>query len=251
MLNPLALDGRTILLTGASSGIGRETARLLDGLGARLVLVARSPERLAETAAELAEAHRVEPFDLQETAAIPHWLKTVAEETGPLHGVVHCAGVRRDMPLRLLQGEHVDETMRINVTAAAVLARAYRQRGVAATGGSLVLLASVMGLVGESMLAAYSASKGAVIALTKSLAVELARDGIRVNCVAPGAVRSEMMAKVEAALSPEQFAEIERMHLLGLGEPRDVAHAIAFLLADTGRWITGTTLVVDGGYTAR
>jgi NAD(P)-dependent dehydrogenase (short-subunit alcohol dehydrogenase family) len=99
-------------------------------------------------------------------------------------------------------------------------------------------------------LTAYSTSKAALTGLARSLAVELARDRIRVNCVAPAWVRGEMTEQAFSNMTAEQVAQLEQAHPLGLGDPRDVAHAAAFLLADTGRWITGTTLLVDGGYTA-
>ena len=112
-------------------------------------------------------------------------------------------------------------------------------------------MSSVMGIVGQPGIAAYSASKGAVMALCKSLALELAHHEIRINCVAPAVVMTEMSTKFHQQLTPEQVARIESMHPLGIGTPRDVANAVAFLLADTGRWITGSTLVVDGGYLAQ
>ncbi len=140
--------------------------------------------------------------------------------------------------------------MRINVGAAIGLAKGFCQKGVCAPGGSIVFISSVAGLTGQAGLAAYAASKGAIVALTKALAVELAGEHIRVNCVAPGVVTTEMGQSLLRMLTPEQDADLEAMHLLGLGRPRDVAYAIAFLLAETARWITGTVLVVDGGYTA-
>ena len=108
-----------------------------------------------------------------------------------------------------------------------------------------------MGMTGAPGLSGYGASKGALIGLAKSLALEMARNRIRVNCVSPGYVRSAMANEIQETVGPEQFAAIEAMHPLGLGAADDVAHAIGFLLADTGRWITGSNLVVDGGYTAR
>lgn len=251
MINPMELENRTILVTGASSGIGRETAILLSQLGARLILVGRRPEQLEKTISLLDGAsHQVHVFDLLNVDDIPHWMKGIASASGPLNGLVHSAGMQFTKPLRITTGENLEELMRINVTAAFSLARAFRQKGVYITGSSIIYLSSVMGVVGQAGQAAYSASKGALVALTKSLSLELSREGIRVNCVAPAVVRTEMLEKMLQSLTPEQVAQIQAMHPLGIGTPRDVANAIAFLLADTGRWITGSTLVVDGGYTA-
>lgn len=245
------LTSRTIVVTGASSGIGRETAIVLSRLGAQLVLVARDTERLKQTASLLeASPYYIQPFDLRSVDDIPQWMKMVSKEAGPLHGLVHSAGIQATMPLRVTTDEHFADTMRINVNAAVGLVKGLRQNGVRASRSSVVLVSSVMGLVGKPGIAAYSASKGALITLTKSLALELVRDGVRVNCVAPAVVRTEMTNMFESGLTVEQFAAVEAMHPLGLGTPTDVAHAIAFLLADTSQWITGTTLVVDGGYTA-
>ena len=251
MISPMDLQQRTVLVTGASSGIGRTTSALLSQLGARVLLVGRNEERLAETASQLAgEGHRVEPFDLNHVDDIPQWLKGLSSETGVLHGLVHCAGVHITRPLRFLCDADVDGVMRINLNAAIGLAKGFRQKGVCQSGGSIVLLSSVMALVGQPGVAAYAASKGAIAAVTKSLALELARDEVRINCIAAAQVETEMTEAMNQSLSPEQVAAIRAMHPLGIGTALDVAHAVAFLLADTARWITGTTLVVDGGYTA-
>lgn len=251
MINPMDLVNRTILVTGASSGIGRETAVLLSKLGACLILVGRNEEQLIKTRSLLdGTEHHISVFDLSNCDKILHWIKDISSETGPLHGLVHSAGVQFTRPLRIMNGENFEELMRVNVTAAMFLAKAFRQKGVFVPGGSLVYLSSVMGLVGQSGQSAYSASKGALISLAKSLALELSRENIRVNCIAPAMVNTEMSDKMFEQLTPEQVSQIKSMHPLGLGQPSDVANAIAFLLADTARWITGTTLVVDGGYTA-
>lgn len=251
MLNPMQLVDRSILITGASSGIGRETAVLLSQLGARVLLVGRNDEQLRKTHNMLdGTGHRFHSFDLTAVDHIPRWMKGIIRETGPLHGLVHCAGMQSTRPLQITTGAGMEELLRINVTAALCLAKAFRQKGVCAANSSIVLVSSVMGIVGQPGQAAYSASKGALVTLSKSLALELCREGIRVNCVAPGVVKSDMTDKMLKSLTQEQIAEISAMHPLGMGTPQDVAGAIAFLLADTGRWITGTTLVVDGGYTA-
>lgn len=246
------LTGRRVLVTGASSGIGRATAVLLSQLGAKLVLVARNEEQLQQTASLLnGGEHLIKPYDLAKSGGIPEWMKELSGDIGALNGLVHSAGIQLMRPIRFQSQEEVEETFRINVTAGVQLIKGFRQKGVCSRPSSIVLLSSVMGLVGQSGLSTYAASKAAVLSLARSLAVELASEGIRVNAVAPGQVRTEMAKKIQQTLSAEQFAKIEAMHPLGLGEPEDVANAVAFLLADTARWITGSTLVVDGGYTAQ
>lgn len=250
-INPMDLTGRRFVITGASSGIGRETAILLSQLNARTVLVARNEERLQETLHQLdGQGHSTSCFDLAALEDIHLWFKALAEQSGPFDGLVHCAGIQETLPLRVLSAQKVERMMSINVSTALMLAKALRQKGCAASPSNLVLLSSVRGIVGESGLTAYSASKSALIGLTKSLAMELAAQNIRVNCVAPGMVRTEMLHRIAGSLTPEQLSAVEARHPLGFGTPRDVAYAIAYLLADTGRWITGTTVVVDGGYTA-
>lgn len=248
----MELTGRAVMVTGASSGIGRETAVLLSGLGARLILVGRREDQLALTLGALEGSdHRVEPFDLTDTDALPGWVKRISREAGPLHGMVHCAGNLIPRALRYLVQSEVDEALRITVGAGLGLARAFRQRGVCGPDGRIVFLSSVMGIIGQPATVAYCASKGAIIAMSKSLALELAGEGIRVNCVAPGYVKTEMADRLREMMTPEQFDAIAAKHPLGVGKPLDVAYAIAYLLGETGRWITGTTLVVDGGYLAQ
>jgi NAD(P)-dependent dehydrogenase (short-subunit alcohol dehydrogenase family) len=251
-MKPLVdLTGRRIMVTGASSGLGRATATLLSQLGAGVVLVGRDEQRLAESRAQLAPGnHAMVQRDLADVETIVDWMTAVATEQGPLDGLVHAAGIQMTRPLRMLDAPRVQQLMDINLLAALQLARGFRQRPVHNKPGSIVFLSSIMGLVGQAAVVPYAASKGALVAAAKALAMELASEQIRVNCVAPGHVATPMAAKVEATLTEGQLETIRNRHPLGLGTPEDVAGAIAFLLADSGRWITGTTLVVDGGYTA-
>lgn len=245
------LDGKRILVTGASSGLGRETAVLLSQLGATLLLVARDEVRLAETAARLIGAgHRTEVLDLLGDIDIARWMKNESAEQGRLAGVVHAAGVQNPLPLRMLDEQKWNAVQRLNTTLAMLLVQGLRQRPVVAAPASVVFLSSVMGLAGQPALAAYSASKGALIAMSRSLALELAPERIRVNCVAPGVVQTEMAEKLWNTIGQERMEATRAQHPLGFGTPRDVACAVAYLLSDASRWITGTTLVVDGGYVA-
>jgi len=251
-MNPMDMTGRRVMVSGASSGLGRATAIQLSQLGAQLVLVARNHDRLEETRSLLAgDGHHIIERDLgTEIDAIPKWMKQVTETTGPLHGLVHSAGVVSMLPLRVLSLAKLNELMDINFNSAVLLTKGFRQRGVVAAPGSIVMLSSIAGLIGQRGLSAYCASKGALMALTRSLALELAEEKIRINCVAPGLVETEMASKHEGELPDEKFAQLEQGHPLGLGKPEDVANAVSFLLADSARWITGSTLVVDGGYLA-
>jgi NAD(P)-dependent dehydrogenase (short-subunit alcohol dehydrogenase family) len=251
-MNPLDLTDKVIVVTGASSGIGRSTSVVLSQLGARVVLVGRNRDRLSETLTMLeGSGHGIEAFDLARTDDSPEWLKSVSESHGRIHGLAHCAGAQILLPLRMLKTQHVEEQLRINVVSAIMLAKAFRQKGVNDSGGAMVLVSSVMGEVGAPGRSVYCASKGALHSLTKALALELAKEGIRVNCVAPGAVETEMVEGARETLGEAGMEEVRKLHPLGFGSPRDVAHAIAFLLADTGRWITGSIQFVDGGYTAQ
>lgn len=225
---------------------------MVAALNGRVVLVSRTPERLQEAAASLqAGNHVIEAFDLNAVDDIPRWLKSVAARVGPISGVVHSAGVHSAVPLRMLDPAKVEALMRINVIAGLMLAKGFRQKGCFAPGASLVYLSSVAGMTGQPAIAAYSASKAALLGASRSLAIELARDGIRVNCVSAGMVRTEMSERIFQSLPAEQVDAIEAMHPLGFGSAADVANAVLFLLAESSRWITGSNLVVDGGYTAQ
>lgn len=250
--NPFSLDGKNILITGASSGIGRQCAITCNALGAFVILIGRSEEKLKETASQLANNNFI-VFATDITAYEPtiKGLEKILENS-KIDGIIHAAGISTTLPLRNITPEKLQPYFETNVFAAINITKLLTKTKFANPNGmSIVFLASVMGVVGELGKTIYSLTKGALVAGTKSLALELAQKNIRVNCIAPGVVETPMSATAVYAQNEEAYAKIKSLHPLGLGKTDDIANACVFLISDGARWITGTNLIVDGGYLAR
>jgi NAD(P)-dependent dehydrogenase (short-subunit alcohol dehydrogenase family) len=249
----LDFGGRCVVVTGASQGIGRACAEELSAHGARIVLVGRDEKTLEAARAAMSGAgHEILVLDLSSFDRIGSAIASVAARVGRLYGLCHAAGEVATQPLSITTAEVVQRMMAVNVLAGLELSRAVARRDVMETsGGSLVLISSVYGRVGVPGETGYSATKGAIVAAARAMAIELARRRIRVNTISPGFVRSPMTDTALDLLSPEQAVAIEQKHPLGIGTPADVARAAVFLLAPSTTWITGTDMVVDGGYSAQ
>ena len=248
----MRLEQHTILITGAASGIGRATAIRLASEGARLELVDRDEERLLEVFPELnGQGHSRHICDVTDEPAIQKLADNLSSTGVVLNGLVHCAGIHWLRPLQVTDSVSLNEMLTSHIVSSVALARALVMKRLAAkTGCSVVLFSSAAALQGGAGALAYSAAKGALISACRVLAVELAKRKIRVNVIAPGVVRTPQSAAFLGNLSPEQVSAIEASHLLGIGEPEDIAGVVAFLQSQDARWITGSTLVVDGGLTA-
>jgi NAD(P)-dependent dehydrogenase (short-subunit alcohol dehydrogenase family) len=251
MHNPFSLEGKRILVTGASSGIGRCTAIECSKMGAKLVLVARREDELRKTLEALeGDGHSVEPFDLCVGEAIVKWLKQLAVRTGPMSGLVHCAGISVTMPIKASSKELYENTMGLNLASAFWAIKAFRQRGVRAPHASVVLISSAAGSVASPGLSVYCSSKAGLLGLTRGAAVELAPEDVRVNAISPALVETPMAAEYDDLLTQAQRDARRAQHPLGIGQPEDVAYAAIYLLSDAAKWVTGANFAVDGGYTA-
>jgi len=246
----MSLSGKKILVTGASSGIGRETSIFLSKLGATIALVARDRGRLEETFEMLeGSGHGIYSFDLEQTDEIPNLIKTIAEEIGLFSGIFHAAGIAPVISIKSVKEKTILPPFQTSIFSALMLTKGFCQKGVKEDGpASLVFMSSAAGLTGSKGLSIYAASKAAVDGMVRSLAVELAEKQIRVNSIAAGMVKTEMYKIFLNNAPSEAISSKEKMHPMRFGEPLDIAMAAAFLLSDASKWITGTTLVVDGGF---
>lgn len=246
MCNPFSLEGKTILVTGASSGIGRATAIECSKMGARIIAVGRNEERLEATLSGCVgtrcEKRIVELTDNRQIEALVDSIPTV-------DGVVCAAGILISFPFQFAAPEKVEEEFRVNVFSTVELVRLLIRRKKISKGGSIVFLSSIGGTrityIGNGT---YGATKAALAAITKNLAVELAPKGIRVNCLMPGMIDTPLIHGGEFA-DRQLKADMERYPLGRYGRPEEVAYGAIYLLSDAGSFTTGAELVIDGGFT--
>lgn len=244
MTSAFSLNGKTILITGASSGIGKQIAFNCADAGANVIASGRDVERLNTTLTSLpGSGHSSLVLNLTDDIAMKSAVGTVDK----IDGVVHCAGISMLAPLRLATRSHIETQLSSNLVGPMLLTQQLLLRNSINQGGSIIFISSISAHIGVHGVSSYSASKGALEAMARSLAMEVAKKGMRVNCLAPGLVQTPMY---EAAVSTTGgLEETIKNYPLGIGKPEDVAYAAIFLLSNASRWITGTTLVIDGGHT--
>jgi NAD(P)-dependent dehydrogenase (short-subunit alcohol dehydrogenase family) len=250
MTNLFDLTGRVALVTGASSGLGRRFAHTLAKAGAAVALCARRVDRLDQVASEIAavggRALSV-ALDVTDPASISAALERAAAELGPVTILVNNAGIAATRALLDQSDAEWASVLETNLTGAMRVARAMaRHIGLHGRGGVIMNVASIAGLRAAAQVAAYSASKAALISLTQSMALEFARFGIRVNALAPGYIETDLNR--EFLNSPVAQPILKRVPLRRFGEPGDLDGALLLLVSDAGRYMTGSVVVVDGGH---
>lgn len=245
------LKGRKALITGASRGIGRAIAEAFAVEGADLALVATSADRVTETAESCRTLGASQVFtyglDVKDSDACNTVIKDVQDKLGGLDIVVNNAGVTRDNLLMRLSDDDYETVLNTNLKGAFNVTRAAARPLMKSKHGRLINIASVVGIAGNAGQANYAASKGGLIAFTKSVAKELSGRGVTANVIAPGFIETDMTAGLEPKVREEALKGIR---LGRFGQPADIANAAVFLAADSGAYITAQVLVVDGGMTA-
>lgn len=251
-LNPFSLRGQKILITGASSGIGRQCAVACASMGAAVALVGRDENRLQETHTLMeGEGHLIYPADLTLFEGIKPLVQDVVSKFGPLDGFIHSAGIEKTLPVKSLKPSDYEDIYKVNALSAFEFIRYFTGSKNFNQGGSIVLISSITSVIGRVGVSAYAASKGAIVSAVKTMALELSKRSVRINSVSPGTVLTPLMQNYLSQISEEERQKRVEGFPLGLGEPSDVANACVFLLSDASRWITGQNLIVDGGYTIK
>ncbi len=250
MNNSRVLINKTILVTGASSGIGRCISIDCAKAGAKLILTGRDPQKLRETLNALeGTGHEMIGGDLADAG----FIDSLCEQLPLLDGMVYSAGLMKLLPLKFIKADDIDEIYSINLRAPVLLIARVSKLKKLRRASSVVLISSVSGtVIGNIGHSIYSATKGGLQAFCKSASLELAKNEVRINCIAPGMVETEGMDRIGEQVSAEGIESDKKKYPLSrYGKPSDIASAALFLLGDASAWITGTNMVIDGGYTVQ
>lgn len=241
--------GKNIIVTGATSGIGLGICKQLVAAGAFVIGIGRNLNSIAELSATYSSDKIVfKSFDLFDLEGIESLIDGFISDHGKIDGFVHCAGMEETVPLSMYKTDKIRKIFEVNVFSGIEILRVISKKKYSNDLASFVFLSSVMGNLGQSGKVGYCATKSALLGVVKSSALELAKRKIRVNAILPGIVLTPLTEKLFASLPEEQVERIKDMHPLGLAEIEDLVPTVIFLLSDQSKWITGQSIVVDGGY---
>ncbi len=249
MNNPFSLQGKTILVTGASSGIGRGIAVECSKMGATLALNGRNAERLEETFSMLeGNGH----FTIQADLSKQDEIEKLVSEMPVINGCVHSAGIPKISAVKFINRETIEDILNVNTIAPILLTSLLLKKKKLQKRSSIVFISSISGVcVANTGEAPYAATKGALSGFTKTAALELAAQGTRVNSVCPALVPTRILELSNTVFSEEQLKDTMygRYPLKRVGTPVDIANGVIYLLSDASSWVTGINLIIDGGYT--
>jgi meso-butanediol dehydrogenase / (S,S)-butanediol dehydrogenase / diacetyl reductase len=246
----MRLAGKVAIITGGGSGIGKAIAMAFVREGAEVVIAGRDSKKLDLAAAEIGPDCLAVSADVSSAGSVEKLVSATLGRFKQINVLVNNAAVLLPGTAESLSEQDFDQTFDINVKGLWLMSRAVVPHMRVAGGGSIVNIGSVLSMLGARNRVAYSASKGAVMAMTKAMALDHAAENIRVNCIAPGIVATEMVEKFNA--DPAARRQREAMHPMGrFGQPEDVASAAVFLASDESRWTTGSVMTIDGGYSAQ
>lgn len=246
MHNPFSLEGKTILVTGASSGIGRATAIECSEAGAKVILLGRSVERLNETLANcVGENHCLIQCDLADLDSFSEKFSNIPE----LDGIVHNAGVNTKYLVKNLSKDKIDGIFHTNYYAPVLITQMFLKKRVLKKNASLVFVSSISASLGAISNSVYASSKGALNSFVRSLALEIAPRGMRANVIQPGMIETPILSAY--AMSEELEAFKNSSPLGHPGEPEDIAYGCIYLLSDASKFVTGSVMTIDGGVTLR
>lgn len=249
MYNPFSLEGKTILVTGASSGIGRGIAVACSKMGAKVIISGRNQERLNETFNLLEyEGHQQIVADLSKQEGIDE----LVERCPLINGFVHSAGIPQICAVKNIKRQSISEILNVNTIAPILMIASLIKKKKLVKDSSVVLISSMSGVcIGNTGEAPYSATKGALSGYMKSAAIELAAHKTRINSICPGLVPTKILELSNSVFSEEQLKETmySRYPLKRVGTPEDIANGAIYLLSDASSWVTGINLIIDGGYT--
>ena len=247
--NPFTLEGKTILVTGASSGIGRQCAIDCSRMRAKVIAIGRNQERLDSVMADLEGMNACYSYDLQNIEGVKELISKIVAEHGKLDGFIHAAGIEVTNPVKLSKPEEYESLFHVNCMSAFEIVKNLCGIKTFNKGGSVVLISSISGVIARKGLSAYAASKGALMSAARVMALEMAPREIRVNTVSPGTILTPMMQKALDAMKEDDRQKRVEGFPLGLGQTTDISNACIYLLSDASRWVTGQNMIVDGGYT--
>lgn len=246
MTNPYSLAGKTIFVTGASSGLGASVAEECSQLGAKLIITGRNAERLNQTFEKLhGDGHTQIAADLTKTQDIAK----LSEILPIINGLALCAGITKTLPVKFINDQAIEDIFDTNTISSMKLIQKLLKQKKIAKQGSIVFISSISTAYADKGNSIYAASKGALNSFSKVLALEIAPQGIRSNCIQPGFVPSRMLEA--GVVTAEQLQEELKKYPLGFGDPTDIAFGVIYLLSDAAKWVTGSVMNIDGGVTLR